>query len=131
MFGLFNEYSILYLYIVAVATFLLFGLPMFLWPLKWAKPFKWIIPEHPHLAIYFGRCLGGIICSMAIFAFIATKHETTLRFFYQFILVNFFIMILIHVYGAIKKIQPKAETIEIVFWVLMVVLTLLFYPVNS
>ena len=128
MLGLWSEYAVQYLYIVAALTFLLFGLPMFLCPLKWAKPFKWIIPDHTHLAIYFGRCLGGIICSMAIFAFIATKNENTLKFFYQFILVNFFIMILIHVDGAIKKIQPKAETYEIIFWVLLFAVTLLFYP---
>ena len=128
MFGLLSEYAIPYLYIVAVGTFLLFGLPMFLWPLKWAKPFKWTLPDHTHLAIYFGRCLGGIICSMAIFAFIATKNVNTLKFFYQFILVNFFIMIIIHAYGAIKKIQPKAETYEIIFWVLLFAVTLFFYP---
>ena len=128
MIGIWSEYAVYYLIVVAVATFLFFGLPMMLWPLKWARPFKWKIPEQTHLAIYFGRCLGGIICSMAVFAFISTKHIETMILFYQFILANFFIMIAVHAYGALKKIQPAAETYEILYWVLMVMLTLLFFP---
>jgi hypothetical protein len=37
-------------------------------------------------------------------------------------------MIAIHVCGGIKKIQPITETVEILFWVGQVVLSLCFYP---
>jgi len=37
-------------------------------------------------------------------------------------------MIGIHVYGAWRRIQPITETLEIAFYVLLLVLTLLFQP---
>jgi len=130
MIGLWEEYATQYMYVVAIGTFLLFGLPILFWPMRWAKLLRWKLPEHAHLTVYFGRCLGGIICSMAVFAFLAVEDEKTLKFFYQFILVNFFVMILIHIYGAIKKIQPLAETLEIIYWCGLVIVTLLFYPAS-
>ena len=37
-------------------------------------------------------------------------------------------MIVVHVYGALKRIQPLSETLEIGFYVLLLVLTLMFWP---
>ena len=128
MIGVWGEYAKEYLYVVAIGSCLFFGLPMVFIPLRWARIFQWIIPEHTHLTIYFGRCLGGIICVMAVFAIVATRNATTLQFFYGFILVNFIVMIFVHIYGAIKKIQPKAETLEILYWLGLAIATLLFYP---
>jgi len=128
MIGIWGEYANEYLYVVAIGSLLLFGLPMVIWPLRWARIFQWFIPEQTHLTIYFGRCLGGIICVMAAFAIVATRNTATLQFFYGFILVNFMVMILVHLYGAIKKIQPRAETLEIVYWLGLSIATLLFFP---
>ena len=38
-------------------------------------------------------------------------------------------MILLHVYGAIRKTQPITETIEIGLWVVLSLVTLCFYPI--
>lgn len=129
MIGLWKENAIPYLYVVSVGTLIFFGLPLLLWPIRWARILKWTIPDHTHLAIYFGRCLGGVITVMAVFAIISTGDVFIMRFWFAFILLLFFMMILIHIYGAWKKIQPVSETIEIGYWCLMVVVTLLFYPV--
>jgi len=37
-------------------------------------------------------------------------------------------MTLVHVVGAIQRIQPVTETIEIAFWAGLVLLGLAFYP---
>ena len=37
-------------------------------------------------------------------------------------------MIAVHVYGAWRRIQPITETIEIGFYAMLFVLTLLFHP---
>jgi len=34
----------------------------------------------------------------------------------------------LHAYGAIKKIQPVTETVEIILWVVLFLVTLCFYP---
>ena len=129
MIGLWKEYAIPYLYVVSIGSLLFFGLPLLLWPIRWARILKWTIPDHTHLAIYFGRCLGGVITVMALFAIISTGDIFIMRFWFAFILLLFFMMILIHGYGAWKKIQPVSETIEIGYWCIMLLVTLLFYPV--
>ena len=40
------------------------------------------------------------------------------------------LMVLVHVHGAIKRIQPWTETLEIGFYAGMFVLTLMFWPVH-
>ena len=38
------------------------------------------------------------------------------------------LMIAVHGYGGLRGIQPLSETLEIVYWALLIILTLLFYP---
>ena len=38
-------------------------------------------------------------------------------------------MVVLHIYGAIKKIQPITETLEIGLWVGLLFLSLAFYPI--
>ena len=129
MLGAWNTYATEYLLVVAVGTLLLFGLPLLIMPIRWAKVLGWQIPDHTDLAVYFGRCLGGVICVMGILAFTASSSPATQKFFFNLIMGNFIVMIVVHVYGAIKKIQPVSETYEIIYWVFMLILNLLFYPV--
>jgi hypothetical protein len=69
MIGVWGQHAGLFLEVLAVGTLGLFGLPMLFWPLRWAAVLGWRIPEHTHLAIYFGRCLGAVICVLGGFAF--------------------------------------------------------------
>jgi len=41
------------------------------------------------------------------------------------------LMVLVHVYGAVKGIQPITETLEIPLWAAAVLLFALFFPVAS
>jgi hypothetical protein len=128
MIGILKEHATIYMYVVSISTLLLFGLPLTCWPLRWAGVLGWRIPDHTHLAVYFGRCLGGVICAIACFAIITAENQVLLECFYQMILLLFLTMVLIHIYGAVKRIQPVSETIEIAFWIVLIVLSLMFYP---
>ena len=37
----------------------------------------------------------------------------------------------VHVYGAIRRIQPITETLEIGFWMILFGLNVLFYPATA
>jgi hypothetical protein len=37
-------------------------------------------------------------------------------------------MVGVHIYGALKRIQPITETYEIGFWLSLAILTLMFWP---
>lgn len=128
MIGIWKAYSIEYLYVVIFGTIVFFGLPMLISPIKWAKVLGWEIPIKTDLAVYFGRCLGGVICVMACFGIKAIENKITTQYYFDLILCNFMMMVFIHIYGWIKQIQPISETLEILYWSGMIVLTLLFYP---
>ena len=128
MIGIWSAYSSQYLYVLAIGILGAFGLPMLLVPITFARVLRWQIPEHEHLAIYFGRCLGGIACVIAVFGFRVAGSPGLQPFFFDLAIWTFCILTLVHIYGAVRKIQPITETIEIIFWFGLIVLTLCFYP---
>jgi len=128
MVGVWSAYSSQYLYVVAIGILAAFGLPMLIAPITFARILRWQIPDHEHLAIYFGRCLGGLASVVAVFGFKAAGAPALLPFYYQMTIAAFCILTLIHIYGAIRKIQPITETLEIAFWLGLIVVTLCFYP---
>ena len=56
---------------------------------------------------------------------------TSFSYAFDILFVVFTLMFFVHVYGAIKKIQPITETLEIGFWMILFVLNILFYPATS
>ncbi len=130
MLGLWQNYSSEYLYIITIGTIIFFGLPMLISPIKWAKVLRWDIPDKTDLAVYFGRCLGAVICVIAVFALKAAENPITQKYYFDFILCNFVLMVFVHLYGWLKKIQPLTETLETFYWAGLIILTLLFYPSN-
>ncbi len=128
MIGIWKSYLDIYLYVAAVGMLIIFGLPLLLAPVRWARVFRWRIPEHDHLVVYLGRCLGGVICVLGGLAFKVANTPALQPFFFDLLLWNFSAMIVIHVYGAIRRVQPVTETIEIGFYIIMLLMTLCFYP---
>jgi hypothetical protein len=129
MIGLLGNYSSVFLIVFCVGMTLLFGIPLLVRPIQWACVLRWQLPDHKHLAIYFGRCLGSVICVLAFFGLRAASYVPVQRYYFDIILANFVIQTLIHIYGAVRKIQPLSETLEIGFWAGLIVVTLAFYPV--
>ena len=128
MLGVYAQYSQHYITTLMIVTTLFFALPIFLAPIGWARMMGWIIPEHQHLAIYFGRCLGAFILVVEVAMLRSATTGTSFSYAFDILFVVFSLMFVVHVYGALKRIQPLSETLEIGFWAVLLLLNVLFYP---
>lgn len=128
MIGMWNEFSQNYLMTLMIATTVVFVIPIFFVPLTWAKLMQWTIPKETELTLYFGRCLGSFGFVLEYFTYQAATTGIGESLVFQFWIIFCFFMVGLHIYGAIKKIQPITETIEIGLWVTLIFLGLAFYP---
>ncbi|MHA6194281.1 hypothetical protein ACX3YG_07920 [Pseudomonas wadenswilerensis] len=131
MLGHYAQYSREYITTLMILTTLFFALPIFIAPLRWARLMSWTIPEHEHLAIYFGRCLGAFILVVEATMLRSSTTGTSFSYAFDVLFLVFALMFVVHVYGAIRKIQPLSETLEIGFWMILFVLNVLFYPATT
>lgn len=131
MIGIWGSHSQAFVLALFGVTSLVFALPIFLAPLAWARWFGWKVPEHTDLAIYFGRCLGAFILIVELLMLRAGLTGEGLEFTFQVLLAVAGFMIVVHVWGAVKRIQPLSETLEIGMYTGLGLLTLLFYPVQN
>ena len=128
MIGMYSSHSQLYLLVLASITSLVFALPLLLVPLTWARLMQWKIPEDTDLAVYFGRCLGAFVVGVDIMGFLGAFDVQRQQAIFEVLYFVSISMIAVHVYGAWRRIQPITETIEIGFYAMLFVLTLLFHP---
>jgi len=131
MLGLWSAYSQLFLIVLVCVTSLVFALPIFLVPLTWARWFGWRIPQERDLAIYFGRCLGAFVLVIEALMLRAGLSGVGLLFIYQALLGVAALMVIVHIWGALLRIQPISETLEIGMYSGMFLLALLFYPLHA
>jgi hypothetical protein len=130
MIGVFAGYSDNFLFVIGLSTLTIFGIPMAIWPVQWAKTLRWLIPGETDLVVYYGRCLGCVAFVVGVFGMVASRTPAVQPFYFQFLLSCWVLMVVVHTYGAIKKIQPITETYEIGFWLILAALTLLFWPIK-
>ncbi|SEJ61957.1 hypothetical protein SAMN05216201_11285 [Pseudomonas linyingensis] len=128
MLGYYSQYSREYITALMVVTTIFFALPIFFAPLAWARLMLWEIPEQKHLAIYFGRCLGAFILVVEAAMLRSATTGTSFCYAFDILFVVFGLMFVVHVYGALKRIQPMTETLEIGLWAALFILNFLFYP---
>jgi hypothetical protein len=128
MIGIWSEHSQQYLFYFGLLTLVLFCIPLFFKPLVWAKLLMWRIPEETNLAVYFGRCVGGLGLVIDFMVIRASMTGEGVQLAFEGLYVLLILMIVVHVYGAIKRIQPITETLEIGFWAGLLVLNLCFQP---
>ena len=128
MMGLLGEHSAVFLKVFAVFTLLAFAIPIAVAPIAWARALKWNIDAKPHLALYFGRCLGAVAIVLSCAAWYAAVHTEVQRFFFGMQISISLLVGIAHVVGAIQKVQPWTETAEIAFWLALVVLGFMFFP---
>jgi hypothetical protein len=129
MIGMWSELSQNYLMYLMLGTTIAFSIPIFLCPLTWAKLMKWTIPEQTDLVLYFGRCLGSLALVLEYCTYQAASTGIGEVLIYQFWIGICAFMVVLHIYGAIKKIQPITETLEIGLWLGLLFLSLAFYPI--
>ncbi|MEQ1766943.1 MAG: hypothetical protein ABL859_05890, partial [Methylotenera sp.] len=65
---------------------MVFAIPITIWPFQWAKAVGWEIPQHTHLVLYFGRCLGCVAIAVALFSIFAANYLLVQPFFFKFLL---------------------------------------------
>ena len=128
MLGLWSAHAADFLLILTLATTLVFALPIFLVPLTWARLMAWQIPQQTDLAVYFGRCLGAFILILEALMLRAALTGEAMHTAFELLAATATMMIVVHVYGALMRIQPLSETLEIGFYVLLLLLTLMFWP---
>jgi VIT1/CCC1 family predicted Fe2+/Mn2+ transporter len=128
MIGIWSDYAQTYLLVFVIVTSTAFALPLFLKPLVWAKVMMWELPEETDLAVYFGRCLGAFICIVELVSLRAALTGEGIVFAFEVMLAVFSFMLVVHIYGALKKIQPITETLENILWLILLLLTLAFFP---
>ncbi|WP_203591209.1 hypothetical protein [Streptomyces sp. SID13031] len=118
----------MYLLILMLLTSAVFALPIFFAPLRWARVLQWRIPEDVGLVIYFGRCTGALVLIFEALMFRAWLTGSGLTFTFEVLVALATMMVIVHTWGAIRRIQPWTETAEIALYAGLGVLTLLFYP---
>ena len=128
MVGSWNEFSGAFLVVVGLGALLLLGLPLLIRPLLWASILRWSLPADEQLTVYFGRSLGAVLCVLSVFALIAAGDPAVQPFFYGIMLAGFAITAAVHVWGAVRRIQPATETAETAAWLGLLVVGLLCYP---
>jgi hypothetical protein len=128
MIGIWGAHAQTFMLVFAVLAAVAFALPMIFAPLQWARVLQWNIPEDTDLAVYALRCLGSLGLIVLLLAFRAAVTGEGLLFVYELFIPFFLLMVLVHIYGAIRKIQPMTETLEIGFWLILLVLAVCFMP---
>jgi hypothetical protein len=128
MIGLWSDGAPTFAVVFALLGGVVFAIPLLVAPLAWARAFRWRLPTDTNLAVYFGRCLGAFAVVASLLLLRGGLTGTAIQFAYQLLIGVSALMVLVHVWGAIRRIQPLTETVEIAFWALVVVLGLLFYP---
>jgi len=128
MTGPLSDYSGAFLVVVGVGSFVFLGVPLLVRPLAWAAILRWARPAESDLTVYFGRCVGAVICVLAVFAIVASRDRAVQPFFFQIAIANFALMVGVHTWGAMRGIQPRTETAEIAVWLALLGLALLCYP---
>jgi hypothetical protein len=128
MMGIWAPHAQAFLFAQMIVTSAAFALPIFLAPLTWARRFGWRIPEHTDLAIYFGRCLGAFILIVELLMLRAALTGTGLVFTFQVLIAVAVLMTIVHIWGALQRIQPISETLEIGMYAGLGLLAVAFYP---
>jgi hypothetical protein len=104
---------------------------MMIWPLQWARKLNWKASQDDHLALYFGRCLGAVSVSLGLAAYYAAQHPKLQTFFYCIMTGNLTPMVVIHLVGAIRKIQPRSESYETIIWFGLLLMACAFWPTSD
>ena len=111
-----------------IATLVIFAIPLFFTPLLWARMLLWRLPEDTDLAVYFGRCLGAFALVMDFMLIRAGLGGEALQPVFEIMIAFAALMVAVHAYGAIARIQPLTETLETVFWAAATALFLACFP---
>ena len=78
---------------------------------------------------YFGRCLGALALTTEYFTWQGSRNLVIAPVAVVGLGVFCAIMVVVHIDGAFRRIQPWTETAEIAFWGAATLACVVFYPV--
>jgi hypothetical protein len=111
--------------VVSTSFFLVvIALPLFFAPLTWARWFGWKVPLDTDLTVYFGRCLGAVALSIILMVARGIPDPKNHLFLFELVALSTGLMVVVHVWGALRKAQPLSETVETVVWAVTFVFAL-------
>lgn len=126
--GPWDAHARAFLLALVALVMIAFAVPLFVTPVRWGRVMRFAIPADTDLAVYFGRCLGAVALAIAAIATRAALTGAGLAVTFDLLVAVAGLMVVVHVWGAVRGIQPWTETVEIAFWLLLLVLTLAFHP---
>jgi hypothetical protein len=129
MVGLWGAHAQAFLFWFMAPTLPVFVIPLILAPMTWARLFQWRLPVDPDLAYYFGRCLGALALAVEFFVWSGSRNLAVAPVAIIGLGLFCAIMVVVHIDGAVRRIQPWTETAEIAFWSAATAACVLFYPV--
>ena len=129
MIGIWSAHAQTFMLVFSILAMVAFVIPMIFAPMFWARMLLWNIPDDTDLAVYALRSLGSLGLAVLLITFRAAMTGEGLLLVYEMFIPFFALMVLVHIYGAIRKIQPITETLEIGFWLALLVLAICFMPV--
>jgi hypothetical protein len=103
----------LFLLIAPSFFLLLFGLPLLVAPLAWARLFRWWIPEDVRLAQYLGRSLGCVVVPLMVVFLRAAPTPELSPWTFELSAAISGLLVIIHIVGLIERSQPWTEHVEI------------------
>ena len=128
MIGVWSEHARLFLMLAGAVSAVFLSIPIFVAPLRWARVLGWPLPAHTDLTVYFGRCLGAIALVLNAAMMRAGMTGEGIVVVFQLTLAVAAMLTIVHAWGAVLRIQPASETIEIALWAGLVLLTLACWP---
>ncbi len=106
-----------FLLVVTISFSCIYALPLLFMPLRWARWFRWPMPEgNTALTVYFGRCLGGLALAAIITVARAVPDPRAHLLLFDLTYVVCGIMTAIHIWGALERTQPWTEDAEILMY---------------
>lgn len=102
-----------YLWGVGGLFLLVYVLPFLFAPLGWARWFRWRIPAETELTVYFARCLGAVGLGLIVACWRAAGAPREHLALFELLAIAGGGLLLVHVWGALRRQQPWTETVEI------------------
>lgn len=93
-----------------------YALPLLFAPLWWARHFLWKVPAETDLTVYFGRCTGTLAIALNVAMLQAVPDPQNHRGIFSWMSWASGLLTLIHIWGAIRRVQPWTEDLEILLY---------------
>jgi hypothetical protein len=115
----FDATTLARVFLIATGVFFtfVFALPILFAPSRWARTFQWRDSDDlSPLTFYFARCLGASALAITAVTLAHAGSPTYQPILLELIAVAGTLLGGVHVYGALRRVQPWTEDAEILLY---------------